>query len=134
MKKTKKTIAFLLVMMLCLVCFSACSDNGADVTEESGVGIEDVEDAEIGKGKVTLANMMGKDALELLARPVGTEDWSSSILSDDSLRAGVAVEFTYVKNDTNVFDLRFVFEDGTTQDFTNIDFAKAQSTIYLGVE
>lgn len=130
----KKIIALIMVSMLCLVCFSACSDKGTDVTDESGVGIEDVEDAEVGKGKVTLANMMGKDATRLFARPSGTGEWSSSILSDDSLRAGVTVEFTYVKNDTNVFDIRFVFEDGTTQDFTNIDFSKAKSTIYLGVE
>jgi hypothetical protein len=130
----KKTIAVLSAMLLCLVCFSACSEKGADETAGSDVAIEDVEDAAIGKGKVTLANMMGKDAAQLLARPSGTEGWSSSILSDDSLRAGVAVEFEYVKAETNVFDIRLVFEDGTTQDFTNIDFAKAQSTIYLGVE
>ncbi len=130
----KKTIAVLSAMLLCLVCFSACSEKGADETAGSDVAIEDVEDAAIGKGKVTLANMMGKDAAQLLARPSGTQDWSSSILSDDSLRAGVAVELEYVKDETNVFDIRLVFEDGTAQDFTNIDFAKAQSTIYLGVE
>ena len=130
----KKTIAVLSAMLLCLVCFSACSEKGADETAGSDVAIEDVEDAAIGKGKVNLANMMGKDAAQLLARPSGTQDWSSSILSDDSLRAGVAVELEYVKAETNVFDIRLVFEDGTTQDFTNIDFAKAQSTIYLGVE
>ena len=130
----KKIIAFLLITVLSLVCFSACSEKGADVTADSDVAIEDVEDAAIGKGKVTLANMMGKDAVGLLARPTGTQEWSASILSDDTLRAGVAVEFTYVKAETNVFDIRLVFEDGTTQDFTNIDFAKAQSTIYLGVE
>lgn len=130
----KKIIAFLMITVLCLVCFSACSEKGADVTADSDVAIEDVEDAAIGKGKVTLANMMGKDAVGLLARPTGTQEWSASILSDDSLRAGVAVEFTYVKAETNVFDIRLVFEDGTTQDFTDIDFAKAQSTIYLGVE
>ena len=121
-------------MLLCLVCFSACSEKGADETAGSDVAIEDIEDAAIGKGKVNLANMMGKDAAQLLARPSGTQDWSSSILSDDSLRAGVAVELEYVKAETNVFDIRLVFEDGTAQDFTNIDFAKAQSTIYLGVE
>ena len=130
----KKTIAVLSAMLICLVCFSACSEKGADETAGSDVAIEDVEDAAIGKGKVTLANMMGKDAAQLLARPSGTQDWSSSILSDDSLRAGVAVELEYVKDESNVFDIRLVFEDGTTQDFTNIDFAKAQSTIYLGVE
>lgn len=130
----KKTIAVISAMLLCLVCFSACSEKRADETAGSDVAIEDVEDAAIGKGKVTLANMMGKDAAQLLARPSGTQDWSSSILSDDSLRAGVAVELEYVKDETNVFDIRLVFEDGTAQDFTNIDFAKAQSTIYLGVE
>ena len=129
----KRSIVFLL-MMICLFGLSACSDKVPDVTEESDVAVEDVEDAAIGKGKVTLANMMGKDAVELLARPTGTNEWLSSILSDDSLRAGVAVDFTYVKTETNIFDIRLVFEDGTTQDFTNLDFAKAQSTIYLGVE
>lgn len=129
----KRSIVFLL-MMICLLGLSACSDKVPDVTEESDVAVEDVEDAAIGKGKVTLANMMGKDAVELLARPTGTNEWLSSILSDDSLRAGVAVDFTYVKTETNIFDIRLVFEDGTTQDFTNLDFAKAQSTIYLGVE
>lgn len=129
----KGSIVFLL-MMICLFGLSACSDKVPDVTEESDVAVEDVEDAAIGKGNVTLANMMEKDAVELLARPTGTNEWLSSILSDDSLRAGVAVDFTYVKTETNIFDIRLVFEDGTTQDFTNLDFAKAQSTIYLGVE
>ena len=130
----KKIIAIISAMLFCLVCFSACSEKVADDTQAGDVAIEDVEDAAIGKGKVTLANMMGKDAAQLLARPTGTQEWSASILSDDTLRADVAVEFTYVKGETNVFDVRFVFEDGTTQDFTNIDFAKAQSTIYLGIE
>ncbi len=129
----KKFTVLITVAMLCLVCFSACSDSTTGDTGSSDLAVEAVEDVAIGKGKVTLANMMGKDATQLLARPSGTESWSSSILSDDSLRAGVAVELTYDKTDNNVFDIRFVFEDGTTQDFTDIDFATAKSTIYLGV-
>ncbi len=129
----KKFTVLITVAMLCLVCFSACSDSTTGDTGASDLAVEAVEDVAIGKGKVTLANMMGKDAAQLLARPSGTESWSSSILSDDSLRAGVAVELTYDKTDNNVFDIRLVFEDGTTQDFTDIDFATAKSTIYLGV-
>ena len=130
----KKIIALLSAALLCLGCFAGCSDvgGGEDVTD-GDIRIEDIEDGEVGLGKITLANMMGKDAVELLARCSGTQEWSSAILSADSLRANVAVELTYVKSGSDVFDIRLVFEDGSTQDFTNIDFAAAKSTVYLGV-
>lgn len=132
----KRIIAVLTVAALCLCCFAGCSDNVGGEQDVTGgdVAIEDVEDAAVGQGKITLANMMGKDAVELLARPSGTEEWSSTILSSDSLRADVAVELTYAKTDTNKFDVRLVFEDGSTQDFTDLDFASTGSTIYLGIE
>ena len=130
----KKTVAFLLIAVLCLGCLAACSSSGDDESSADDIAIEDVEDAGVGQGKVTLANMMGKDAVQILARKSGTQEWSSTILSADSLRANVAVEFTYTKTDTNKFDVRLVFEDGSTQDFTELDFAGAKSTIYLGIE
>jgi len=131
----KKIPVVLLAAMLCVCLFAGCSGNSAGSEDVSGeVAVEDVEDVELGLGKVTLANMMGKDAAEILAKPAGSAEWSKSILSADSLRAGVAVEFTYTKTENNKFDVRLVFADGTTQDFTNLDFAAAKSTIYLGVE
>ena len=135
MKKIKSVLAFIIVLLLCTGCFAACSgspDAGTTDTSEP-IKIEDGEDVAVGFGKVTLANMTGKDAVELLARVSGETDWQSNILSDDSLRTNVAVEFTYTKTEKNVFDVRFVFEDGSTQDFTNLDFAQAKSTIYLGI-
>lgn len=129
----KKLTAVLLAAVLCMSMLAGCSD--APPEDPSGeVGIEDVEDAAVGLGKVTLVNTMGKDAVELLAKPSGTEEWSKTILSDDSLRADVAVDFTYTKTQTNKFDVRLVFDDGSTQDFTDLDFAGAKSAIYLGIE
>lgn len=131
----KKITAVLLAAMLCMCMFAGCSDSPSTEEEQSGaVAVEDVEDVGLGLGTVTLANMMGKDATEILAKPTGTTEWSKSILSSDSLRANVAVEFSYTMTETNKFDVRLVFEDGTTQDFTNLDFAGAKSTIYLGVQ
>ena len=131
----KKLTAVLLAAMLCMCLFAGCSDSPSGEEDQSGaVAIEDVEDVGLGLGKVTLANMMGKDATEILAKPAGSAEWSKSILSADSLRAGVAVEFTYTKTENNKFDVRLVFADGTTQDFTDLDFAGAKSTIYLGTE
>lgn len=131
----KKITAVLLAAMLCVFMFAGCSGNPAANEDPSGdVAVEDVEDVGLGLGKVTLANMMGKDATEILAKPAGATEWSKTVLSEDSLRAGVAVEFTYTKTDDNKFDVRLVFEDGSTQDFTNLDFAGAKSAIYLGTE
>ncbi len=135
MKKIKSILAVVFALLLCICCFAGCSDSPDESTPDTSetFKIEDGEDAAVGVGKVTLANMTGKDAVELLARVSGETDWQSNILSDDSLRTNVAVEFTYAKSDKNVFDVRFVFEDGSTQDFTNLDFAQAKSTIYLGI-
>ncbi len=130
----KKITSVLLAVMLCMCLFAGCSDNAAGDDANVDVAVEDVEDAAVGRGKVTLANMMGKDAVKIMARPVGTTEWSETILSEDSLRADVAVEFEYTKTQTNKFDVRLVFEDGATQDFTNLDFADSKSTIYLGVD
>lgn len=129
----KKILAVMLAALLCLCVFAGCS-NGSGEAENTDVVIEDIEDAGVGVGKVTLANMMGKDAVELLARQSGSTEWSKNILSQDSLRANLAVEMEYTKTETNKFDVRLVFEDGTSQEFTDLDFAAAKSTIYLGAE
>ena len=129
----KKILSVLLAAMLCLCVLAGCAkeDDTAEITE---IEIEDVEDAGLGEGLVTLANMMGKDAVELFARPSGTTEWSKNILSQDSLRAGVAVEMTYTKTETNKFDVLLAFEDGTEQEFTGLDFGAAKTAIYLGVQ
>ena len=44
----------------------------------------------------------------------------------------MAVEVSYNVSENNVYDLRLVFEDGSYQDFTNIDFSSGQSVYYLG--
>ncbi len=129
----KKILAVMLAALLCLCVFAGCSNGGGEA-ENTDVVIEDIEDAGVGVGKVTLANMMGKDAVELLARQSGSTEWSKTILSQDSLRANLAVEMEYTKTETNKFDVRLVFEDGTSQEFTDLDFAAAKSTIYLGAE
>lgn len=135
MKKIKSILCVVFALLLCLCCFAGCSDSPDEPTPDTSeaLKLEDGEDAGVGFGKVTLANMTGKDAVGLLARVSGEKDWQSNILSADSLRANVAVEFEYAKKDKNVFDVRFVFEDGSTQDFTNLDFSQAKSTIYLGI-
>lgn len=130
----RKILAVLLTAFICLCVFSACSKDGSSDVENTDVVIEDIEDAGVGVGSVTLANLMGKDAVELLARSSGTTEWSKNILSQDTLRANVAVEMKYTKTETNKFDVRLVFEDGTSQEFTNLDFAAAKSTIYLGIK
>ncbi len=132
----KKKIALLLAMAVCVFALSACVDSGADGVDDGSVTIEDIEDVEINYGFIRLVNMMGKDAVELYARPTGTKEWSKTILSEDSLKTNVEVLVTYTCTQTNenVFDLKLVFDDGTSQEFTSLDFEASAPTIYLGLE
>ena len=135
MKKIKSILAVALMLALCVCCFAGCSGSSDDVTDTTeSMKIEDGEDVGIGAEKITIVNLTGKDAVQLLARVNGTDEWKNNILSADSLNTNVEVEFDYIKVESNVFDIRLVFEDGTTQDFTAVDFDKANGTIYLGTE
>ncbi len=116
-----------------LLSLAACgsSQEQPDAGEENNMGLEDVEDSAIEKGKVTVANMTGADAVSLLARKSGTEEWSDNILSQDYLHTDMAVEVTYNISDNNVYDLKLVFADGSSLEFPDNDFAAAKTTIYL---
>ena len=130
----KKLLALVLAAA-CILSFTACGDKEmvVDSQEEgSTLGLEDGEDIEIVKAKATIANVSGKDAVSLLARKSGTSEWSDNVLSQDYLHADMAVELSYNESDNNVYDLRLVFEDGTYQDFTNIDLSSGQPVYYLG--
>lgn len=128
----KKFIALLLAV-LCLGSFAACSPDVQTGGKEdnSDLSLEDGEDVGVQKGEVTIANMTGKDAVSLLARKEGSEEWSDNILSQDYLHTDKAVKITYNKSENNVYDLRLVFEDGSYQDFEAVDFSAAKSMIYL---
>ena len=130
----KKLLALVLAAV-CILSFTACGDKETVVDsqeEGSTLGLEDGEDIEIVKAKATIANVSGKDAVSLLARKSGTSEWSDNVLSQDYLHADMAVELSYNESDNNVYDLRLVFEDGTYQDFTNIDLSSGQPVYYLG--
>ena len=130
----KKLLALVLAAV-CILSFTACGDKETVVDsqeEGSTLGLEDGEDIEIVKAKATIANVSGKDAVSLLARKSGTSEWSDNVLSQDYLHADMAVELSYNESDNNVYDLRLVFEDGTYQDFTNIDLSSGQPIYYLG--
>ncbi len=134
MKTIRSVLTFAVILVLCACVFSGCSSNPENPDNPDGtLEIEDGEDVGIEYGKVTLANLMGKDAVELLVRASGEMQWRTDILSETSLRADVAEEFLYVRTFNSVYDVRMVFEDGTSQEFTNLDFANAKGTIYLGV-
>ena len=82
----KKIPVVLLAAMLCVCLFAGCSGNSAGSEDVSGeVAVEDVEDVELGLGKVTLANMMGKDAAEILAQLNGQSQFFLQILSEQVL-------------------------------------------------
>lgn len=135
MKKYFKLLAVLMAAILGILCLGACGEVKEKNEDESKLVFEDAEDMEIKKGKVTIANITGKDAVKVLSRRSGADgDWSDNILSQDYLHDKRAVEVTYNITDNDVYDLRMVFEDGSTRDFTGLDFANAQSTIYLGGE
>ena len=133
--KIKKILALMLAIV-CIFSFAACGDNNQPAVdsddESSTLGLEDGEDIEIVKAKATVANVSGKDAVSLLARKSGTSEWSDNVLSQDYLHADMAVELSYNADENNVYDLRLVFEDGTYQDFTNIDLSSGQPVYYLG--
>ncbi len=134
MKIIRFVMSCAVIFVLCVCTFSGCSSNHENPDGPDGtLEIEDGEDVGIEYGKVTLANLTGKDAVELLVRVSGETQWRTDILSETSLRADVAEEFLYVKTFNTIYDVRMVFEDGTSQEFTNLDFAKAKGTIYLGV-
>jgi len=127
----KNKIALLIVMMFCVSCLSACVKSEADGVDDGSVKVEDIEDVAIDKGIVTIVNLMGKDAVELWARESGTKEWSKTILSEDTLRTNYesTMTYNYTKSNKNIFDIRLVFEDGTSKEFTNCDFS---SKVFLG--
>ncbi len=128
-----KKIFALLMALLCVCSFAACTaDNGGNADESSSLALEDGEDNGIVKKKVTVANVTGKDAVSMLVRPSGTEEWSPDVLSQDYFHTNKALELSYVENEKNVYDIRLVFEDGSYEDFTNIDYSNATGYIYLG--
>lgn len=129
----KKLLALVLALV-CVLSFAACTGNQTAVNgeESSSLGLEEGEDIGIERAKITVANVSGKDAVSLLARKSGSTEWSDNILSQDYLHVDMAVEVSYNVSENNVYDLRLVFEDGSYQDFTNIDFSSGQSVYYLG--
>ena len=86
------------------------------------------------KKKVVVANVTGKDAVSMLVRPSGTQDWSDNVLSQDYFHSNKALELSYVEKAENIYDIRLVFEDGSYEDFTNLDYSKTIGYIYLGNE
>lgn len=133
MNSFKKIIALVLAL-LCICSFAACTPGADDAGKEnsSGLDLEDGEDKGIEQSKVTVANVTGKDAVSMLVRPSGKEEWSPNVLSQDYFHTNKALELTYTVKESNVYDIRLVFEDGTYQDFTDLDYSATNDYIYLG--
>lgn len=127
-----KKIFALLLALLCIFSFAACTGNDVSDDESSSLAVEDGEDVGLEKKKVVVANVTGKDAVSMLVRPSGTEDWSPDVLSQDYFHTNKALELSYVEKEENIYDIRLVFEDGSYEDFTNLDYSKATGYIYLG--
>lgn len=127
-----KKIFALLLALLCIFSFAACTGNDVSDDESSSLAVEDGEDVGLEKKKVVVANVTGKDAVSMLVRPSGTEEWSPDVLSQDYFHTNKALELSYVEKEENVYDIRLVFEDGSYEDFTNLDYSKATGYIYLG--
>lgn len=127
-----KKIFALILAMLCVFSFAACTGNDVSDDESSSLALEDGEDMGISKKKVVVANVTGKDAVSMLVRPSGTEEWSPNVLSQDYFHTNKALELSYIEKEQNIYDIRLVFEDGTYEEFTNLDYSKATGYIYLG--
>lgn len=127
-----KKLLTLILALLCLCSFAACTADDVTDGESNSLVLEDGEDMEITKKKVVVANVTGKDAVSMLVRPSGTEQWSPDVLSQDYFHTNKALELSYIEKEQNVYDIRLVFEDGTYEDFTNLDYSKATGYIYLG--
>ena len=131
MNNFKKLLAILLAL-LCVFSFAACTGNESADDESSSLAIEDGEDVGIEKKKVVVANVTGKDAVSMLVRPSGTEEWSPNVLSQDYFHTNKALELSYVEKTENIYDIRLVFEDGTYEDFTNLNYSETSGYLYLG--
>ncbi len=127
-----KKIFALLLALLCIFSFAACTGNDVSDDESSSLALEDGEDVGLEKKKVVVANVTGKDAVSMLVRPAGTEEWSPNVLSQDYFHTNKALELNYVEKEENIYDIRLVFEDGSYEDFTNLDYSKVTGYIYLG--
>lgn len=127
-----KKIFALLLALFCIFSFAACTGNDVSDDESSSLAVEDGEDVGLEKKKVTVANVTGKDAVSMLVRPSGTEEWSPNVLSQDYFHTNKGLELSYVEKENNVYDIRLVFEDGSYEDFTNIDYSSTSGYIYLG--
>ena len=129
MKTMQKLLAALLAIV-CLFSITACVRDGS-----GEVDLEDGEDVTVTYGKVTVANLSGKDAVELYYKRSTAAKWSDNILSVDVFHKNMGLEITYPKGAKSNYDIRLVFEDGTYQDFTKLDLegeAGKGKIVYLG--
>ncbi len=133
MSNLKKILALVLAVF-CVCAFAACTPDIGNAGKEnsSGLELEDSEDKGIERAKVTVANVTGKDAVSMLVRPSGTEEWSPNVLSQDCFHTNKALELTYTVKESNVYDIRLVFADGKYEDFLNLDYSATKDYIYLG--
>ncbi len=129
MKTVQKIIAALLAAV-CLFSITACVRDGVSDTD-----VKDGEDVTVTYGKVTIANMSGKDAVKLFYKLSTATEWSDNILSQDYFHNGMGLQLTYPIGTKSKFDIRLVFEDGSYRDFTKLDiedYADKGQIIYLG--
>ncbi len=129
MKTVQKLLAALLAVV-CLFSITACVRDGADTLD-----MEDGEDVTVTYGKVTIANMSGKDAVKLFYKRSTESDWSDNILPEDYFHKNMGLQISYPIGAKSLYDIRLIFEDGSYKDFTKIDLegmAEKGQIVYLG--
>ena len=129
MKTIQKLLAALLAV-ICLFSVSACANKAISESD-----MEDGEDVSVTYGKVTVANLSGKDAVQLYYKRSGTDQWSENILTQDYFHKDMGLEITYPMGAKSTYDIRLIFEDGTYRDFINLDLEKDAAKgriVYLG--
>lgn len=134
MNLTKKILAFFMAL-ICILSFAACTAENegkeTDAQSSTDLALEDGEDLGVEQKKIKVANLSGKDAVQMLMRLNGSDEWGLNILSQEYFHTNKAVEVTYTVKETSVYDFRLVFEDGSYQDYIGYDLAQAKEYIYL---
>lgn len=65
---------------------------------------------------ITITNGTGASLQQLYISPAGTDDWSGDLLGSDTVEPGDTVQISVSDDGQCVYDIRSVFDDGSTLD------------------
>lgn len=103
--KTPTSVAFGFLGAICLFSFLGVGDSAAQ-----------------GKQDFTLINKTGKVLEEVYVGPTASEEWGDDVMGQDTVPEDASVHISFSpKAKADHWDLKIVFEDGSSSVWTNFD-------------